>query len=201
MDWQGSRTTRWPCRSALEGACSDATIAVPEYYILAGFPTKNSSWDTTSCKTPSLQVKYHVPDQDTQVSFGNTLVEIHTLIEERRKTDPRNAKVLWHKIIQKPATGRPGGFVLEPQGNVWFTLPQHLTFQARGVKDEAGTNNVPLTQGITGAAIGFDVWAKASHVKLAWTVKWRQAGLQPGHPKLVCPLGFSILPKQAVKVL
>ena len=85
-----------------------------------------------------------MPDQDTQVFFGNTLVEIYTLIEERRKTDPKNTKLLWHKMIQKPTTARPGGFALEPQGNVWFTLPQHLTFQAGGVKDEAGDRQCAL---------------------------------------------------------
>ena len=179
---------------------SDSAIVVPDYYILVGFPTKGCKFEH-ACKNPALQLKYVVPDQDTKVIYGNALVEIHTLIEERRNTDPKTAKVLFHTMCEKPAVGRPGGFALELKEDIWYTLPEQLTLQPGGVKGEGGTANVPLSQGVAGAAIGFDKWARASLVKPLWVVKWRSAGVQPCSPRLACPQGFSILPKQAVKVL
>ncbi len=175
-------------------------VVLYENLHIAGFPTKNAKFDKKAT-SPDLSIPFTLTDQDTEVISGTVLTTVSALIEEKRKTDPRNAKVCFHVMAEEPSAGRPGNFSLKCRQELFFNQSELMNLSVTPAAAEPDEGQPTLSQGVAAAVVSVRKWLHNDLLKVLWVVKWKTKGLVPVCPKVVMKVSVKLLPGKALKVV
>ncbi len=174
-------------------------VVLHENLYIAGFPTKNAKFDKKATSA-DLSLPFNLTDQDTEVISGTVLTTISALIEEKRKTDPRNAKVCFHVMAEEPSAGRPGNFSLKSRQELFFNQSELMNLSVMPAA-EPDEGQLTLSQGVAAAVVSVRKWLQNQFLKVLWVVKWKTKGLVPVCPKVVMKVSIKLLLGKALKVV
>ena len=147
------------------------------------------------CALPDTARLYQLHNSTDEVLMGKRRIDLGTIIEERRATDPE-CKVAYHNMEPMPH-GAPGAFTLTVVNNIYF-IPDACNKELINPQEP---QKVPTQQMAAGEILAVSAWAQGTATQVIWMVQWGINGLMPVRPVVVLKGDVTIPPGSAFQLL
>ena len=145
---------------------------------------------------PSEQdLLFDLSDAHSEVVFGNKVLTLKELMEEKRKVSPLTAVVCYHDLVDAPTAEDSKFFRLTKKYNIAFAPEATPPPKEEASEDEKKT----LPWSSLAGMLSPQHW-RTQFTTILWQVKWVAKGLQPIRPVVVLKQAVTVPPGTACEL-
>ena len=145
---------------------------------------------------PSEQdLVFDLSDAHTEVVFGNKVLTLKDVMEEKRKVSPLTALVCYHDLVDAPTPEDSKFFRLTKKYSIAFVPEATPPPKEEASEDEKKT----LPWSSLAGMLSPQQW-RTNFTTILWQVKWVAKGLQPMRPVVVLKQAVTVPPGSACEL-